>query len=272
MSNVLLTYFYLHTSHGAYLVDCPFLRKHNSNLTDILSTFSYCAQSRKKLVTLVIIRMNETRALAYLNNITVRREYQFFSHVSHQDSSDGLFGISSSSRACIGHAHIRLSVFYASIQANRGTACARCSQASRKKKKKKTHDSMRSQRKCKFTSTVAGGMHPAGSKNSPRRYCSLVACPTYSRLVSLKRRIPRFTDTIPGCCLRLLSLLLKRKDIGFADRYFCGNRMRKRCLIRKRVSISARDTSYFFRPFARRKFTTDEGHVCIIFLNILANL
>lgn len=49
-----------------------------------------------------------------------------------------------------------------------------------KRKKKETCDSIRSQRKCKFTSTVAGGMHPAGSKNSPRRYCSLVACSTYA--------------------------------------------------------------------------------------------
>lgn len=123
-----------------------------------------------------------------------------------------------------------------------------------KRKRKKRHDSMRSQRKCKFTSTVAGGMHPAGSKNSPRRYCSLVACPTCSRLVSFKRRIPRFTDTIPRCWSRFPSLLVKRKDIGFADRYFCGNRMRKRCLIRKRISISTRDTDDFFRPLSRRKF------------------
>lgn len=214
-------------------IDCLFPRQHNSNLTRIPSTFSYCAQSRKKLMVLVIIRMNETRAPAYLNNITVHTEYLFFSHVSHQDSSDGLFVISSTSRVCIGHAHIRLSVFYAATQTNRGTACAHSSRASRKKEKEKTHDSMRSQRKCKFTSTVAGGMHPAGSKNSPRRYCSLVACPTYSRLVSFKRRIPRFTDTIPRCWSRLLSLLVKRKDIGFADRYFCGNRMRKRCPKRK---------------------------------------
>jgi len=66
-----------------------------------------------------------------------------------------------------------------------GTAYARCSRMPRKRKKKKKkregmHDSMHSQRKCKFTSTVAGGMHPAGSKNSPRCYCSLVACPTYN--------------------------------------------------------------------------------------------
>lgn len=104
---------------------------------------------------------------------------------------------------------------------------------------------MHSQRKCKFTSTVAGGMHPAGSKNSLRCYCSLVACPTY-KLVSFKRRIPRFTDTILQCRSRLLSLLVKRKDIGFADRYFYGNRMRKRCLIGKRISIPNRNTGYFF--------------------------
>jgi len=149
--------------------------------------------------------------------------------------------------------------FYASIQANRGIACARCSRTPRKKKKEEMHDSMRNQRKCKFTSTVAGGMHPVGSKNSPRRYCSLVACPTYSWFVSLKRRIPRFTDTISRCWSRLQSLLVKRKDIGFADRYFCGNRMRKRCLIRKRISIPSRNTGHFFRPLSRRKF----GHIYI---------
>lgn len=83
-------------------------------------------------------------------------------------------------------------------------------------------------------------------KIPPRRYCSLVARPMYTR------------SYLNGKFLDLPILFrdagrsfwapVKRKDIGFGNRCSRGNRTRKRCLIRKYISIPTRDRDNFFRP------------------------
>jgi len=192
------------------------------------------------------------RGLAYLN-ITTARYICFPQLYFIRIPATVCFEFHRLVRTCTtaqAHTYARASGSFASIQWNRETASVRALFAAAAAKKRGTH-MIRRQRKCKIHRSR---WHPAiGSKNSPRRYCSLARVRAIY-ISFLNGEVSRFTDTIP--CRdagRGFWIPVKCKDIGLGDRYLRGNRTRKRCLIRKCISISARDTgnpfsSLFFPP------------------------
>lgn len=139
----------------------------------------------RKHINFIFCTFASRKPVLVYNDGTEERWASVFSHV-YLIGLAGLFGISSAR-----HVHMyAIGDFYASIQPNsraprkrgrRGRGEKWKNERKKGERERDACDSMRSQRKCKSAATAGadGNAHPAGSKNSPRRYCSLVACPMY---------------------------------------------------------------------------------------------